>query len=135
MTVQTRSEHGPSSGGGPPVAGPRSRTWRWTALTGVALLALLTVHMVAHHFVVEGVGGLRTYRQVLQYIGHPLILSVEAVFLVVVTWHAMLGLRSVLFDLGLADRTKRIVGRVLAGLGVVTVAYGLALIGVLASRA
>jgi succinate dehydrogenase hydrophobic anchor subunit len=128
VAVQARPEQGPP-------AGARSRTWRWTALTGVALLALLTVHMVAHHFVVEGVGGLRTYRQVLQYIGHPLIFALEAVFLVVVTWHAMLGLRSVLFDLGLSDRAKRVVGRGLAGLGIATVAYGLALIGVLASRA
>jgi succinate dehydrogenase hydrophobic anchor subunit len=135
MAVQTRPGQGPPSGGNRPAPAPRSRTWRWTALTGVALLALVTVHMVAHHFVVEAVGGLRTYRQVLEYIGHPLILAVEAVFLVVVTWHAMLGLRSVLFDLGLSDRTKRVVGRVLAGLGVATVAYGLALIGVLASRA
>lgn len=133
--VRTRPEPGPPSGGGRPAAGPRSRTWRWTALTGVALLVLVTVHMVAHHFVVDAVGGLRTYRQVLDYIGHPVILAVEAVFLVVVTWHAMLGLRSVLFDLGLSDRAKRLVSRVLAGLGVVTVAYGLALIGVLASRA
>jgi succinate dehydrogenase hydrophobic anchor subunit len=112
-----------------------SRAFRWTSLSGVALLVLLTVHMVANHFVIESVGGLRSYRQVIAYIGDPLILAVEILFLVVVTIHAMLGLRSVIFDFGLTDRTKRRVNTGLTTLGVVTVAYGLLLIGVLASRA
>ena len=112
-----------------------SRSWRATALSGVAVLVLVTVHMVAHHFVVEHVGGLRTYRQVLEYIGNPVILVVEAVFLVVVTWHAMLGLRSVLFDLGHSSRMRRTLSRGLVALGVLTVAYGLVLLAVLAARA
>ena len=96
---------------------------------------LVTIHMVAHHFVVEEIGGLRTYQQVLEYIGNPVIFVIESAFLVVVTIHAMLGLRSVLFDFGLSERTKRLADRGLVVLGVVTVAYGFVLIGVLASRA
>jgi succinate dehydrogenase hydrophobic anchor subunit len=117
-------------------AGDRSgsRTWRATAISGVAVLVLVTVHMVAHHFVVEEVGGLRSYRQVLEYVGNPLIAVLESLFLVVVTWHGLLGLRSVLFDLGLSDAAKRRVSRGLAVLGVATVGYGWILIGVLASR-
>jgi succinate dehydrogenase hydrophobic anchor subunit len=115
-------------------AGSRSRTWAWTAGTGVALLVLVTIHMVAHHFVVEQIGGLRTYQDVLDYIGNPVIFAIESAFLVVVTIHAMLGLRSVLFDFGLSERWKRVVDRGLVGLGVLTVAYGFVLIGVLASR-
>jgi succinate dehydrogenase hydrophobic anchor subunit len=57
------------------------------------------------------------------------------VFLVVVTAHAMLGLRSVLLDFGLSDRWRRLADRGLVVLGVVTVVYGFVLIGVLASRA
>jgi succinate dehydrogenase hydrophobic anchor subunit len=115
--------------------GRRSRTWRVTALSGVAVLVLVTVHMVAHHFVVDEIGGLRTYAQVLDYIANPVIVVIECLFLAVITIHAMLGLRSVLFDLGLSERAKRSVSRGLTGLGVVTIAYGLALIGILASRA
>ena len=113
----------------------RSRTWKATAGTGVALLALVTIHMVANHFVVEEVGGLRTYAQVLDYISNPVIFVLEILFLVVVTTHAMLGLRSVLFDFGLSVRGKRLVARGLLALGIVTVAYGVTLISVLASRA
>ena len=118
-----------------PERSTRSRSWWWTAITGVSLLVLVTIHMVAHHFVVDEVGGLRTYQHVLDYISTPIIFVIEGVFLVVVTAHAMLGLRSVLLDFGLSERRRRLLERGLVGLGVVTVIYGFVLIGVLASRA
>jgi succinate dehydrogenase hydrophobic anchor subunit len=115
----------------------RSQTvvWRATAFTGIALLVLVTVHMVAHHFVVESVGGLRTYDQVLDYIANPVIFAIESVFLVVVTVHAMLGLRSVLFDVATGEWARAWISRGLVALGALTIAYGLVLIGVLAARA
>jgi succinate dehydrogenase hydrophobic anchor subunit len=109
--------------------------WRATAYSGVGLLALITVHMVAHHFVVEGTGGLRTYEQVLDYVASPVILLVELLFLVFVTVHAMLGLRSVLFDLATGDRARGWISRGLLALGAATVAYGFVLVLTLASRA
>ena len=118
-----------------PQRSTRSRSWRWTAITGVSLLVLVTIHMVAHHFVVEEIGGLRTYQHVLDYISTPIIFVIEGVFLVVVTAHAMLGLRSVLLDFGLSDHRRRLLERGLVILGALTVAYGFVLIGVLASRA
>lgn len=118
-----------------PVDTSRPSSWVSTALTGMALLILVTVHMVAHHFVVKEVGGLRTYDQVLAYVGNPLILAIEATFLVVVTWHAMLGLRAVMLDLALPARLERLVRPGVMALGVVTVVYGLVLLGTLASRA
>jgi succinate dehydrogenase hydrophobic anchor subunit len=113
----------------------QTRVWRWTAFTGVALLVLVTIHMIAHHFVVESIGGLRTYRQILDYIANPVMFTIECTFLVVVTIHAMLGLRSVLFDLNFGARARARVNRGLVALGALTIAYGLALIGTLASRA
>jgi succinate dehydrogenase hydrophobic anchor subunit len=109
--------------------------WRATAFSGIALLVLITVHMVAHHFVVESVGGLRTYDQVLDYIANPVIFAIEILFLVVVTVHAMLGLRSVLFDVATGERTRAWISRGLVALGALTIAYGLVLVGVLAARA
>lgn len=117
---------------------PRGRqtlVWRATASSGVALVVLIAVHMVAHHFVVLGTGGLRSYRQVLEYVANPVIFTIELLFLVVVTVHAMLGLRSVLFDLATGERARAWISRALVVLGVVTVAYGVTLIVTLASRA
>ncbi len=112
-----------------------SRVWWWTVLTGAALLVLVTVHMVAHHFVVDRIGGLRTYRQVLEYIGDPLIFTIECFFLLVVTAHALIGLRSVLFDMGFGARARRRIDVGLWVLGVATVGYGFFLVGTLATRA
>lgn len=115
--------------------GKSTRVWWWTAGTGMALLVLVAIHMVAHHFVVEDVGGLRSYAQVLDYIANPVIFTVECFFLLTVTIHALLGLRSVLFDLNLGRAAKRRIDVGLWILGVVTVAYGFFLVGTLASRA
>lgn len=112
-----------------------SRAWWWTALTGAALLLLLSVHMVAHHFVIGDVGGLRSYQQVLDYIANPVIFTLELFFLIVVTIHALLGLRGVLFDLGIGVRARRRTDLLLWLLGLVTVGYGFFLIATLASRA
>jgi succinate dehydrogenase / fumarate reductase membrane anchor subunit len=111
------------------------REWRLTALTGVALLILVTVHMVANHFVVEEVGGLRTYHQVLEYIGNPVIFTIESFFLLFVTLHSMLGLRSVLLDLDPSPSLRRWMDVGLVVLGLATIGYGFFLIGTLASRA
>lgn len=113
----------------------QTRAWRWTAFSGIALLVLLAVHMIAHHFVVEGTGGLRSYEQVLDYVATPVILVTECLFLVAITIHAMLGLRSVLLDLGMSERGRARLNRWLTVLGTLTVAYGLFLVLILASRA
>jgi succinate dehydrogenase / fumarate reductase, membrane anchor subunit len=115
--------------------GRSGRGWGLTTLSGLAVLILVTVHMVANHFVIESVGGLRDYHQVLEYISNPVIFVLESLFLVFVTIHAMLGLRGVLLDLDPTPRTLRWIDRGLVALGIATLAYGFLLIGVLASRA
>ena len=91
--------------------------------------------MVANHFVLRSVGGLRSYHQVLEYIRHPAILTIESLFLLVVTVHAMLGLRGVVLDLDPSPRALRWIDIGLTTLGVLTLSYGFFLIGTLASRA
>ena len=109
-------------------------TFAWLAqvVSGVLLLVLLTVHMVAQHFVVEG--GLRTYDQVIAWIRNPVVFAVEALLLVCVTWHGIAGVHAVLLDLGLRGRAERIAARVLLDLAVVTILYGLWLLYMLAFR-
>jgi succinate dehydrogenase hydrophobic anchor subunit len=105
--------------------------WLGQALSGVLLLILLGLHMFAHHFVVEG--GLRTYQDVLDYIRTPLIIVLELIFLVTVSFHAMVGLRSVLFDLGLSSTQEKWVTRTVTALGAAMVIYGVWLTIALAS--
>jgi len=114
--------------------GRSSRVWHWTAGTGMALVVLATTHIVAQHFVVHQKGGLRTYAEVLNYIGNPIIFVLEAAFLVAVTIHGMLGVRGVLRDLDPSTKTRRRIDRGLWILGTLTVTYGMALLITLAVR-
>lgn len=97
--------------------------WLVQAFSGLLLLGLLALHMVAHHFVVEG--GLRTFDDVLAYVGNPVIFGLEIVFLVIVTLHAMLGLRAIALDLALRPGTQRVVDGALALVGAAALIYGI----------
>lgn len=109
-------------------------TFAWVAqlTSGVLLLVLLTVHMVAQHFVVEG--GLRTHGDVIAWIRNPVVFAVEALLLICVTWHGIAGVHAVLLDLGLRGRAERIAARALGYVMVATIAYGLWLLYMLAFR-
>ena len=114
--------------------GRSSRAWHWTAGSGVALVALATMHILAQHFVVHQKGGLRTYGEVLSYIANPVIFVLETGFLFAVTIHAMLGIRSILHDLDLSHRAARRLDATLWAVGTMTVAYGMVLLVTLALR-
>jgi succinate dehydrogenase hydrophobic anchor subunit len=97
--------------------------WLWQVFTGVGLVVLLGLHMVANHFVAKG--GLRDYAAVVAYLRNPIILGLESLFLVCVTTHALLGVRAIFLDFGLSDQFEQKLTRVLKWIGVLTVAYGL----------
>ncbi len=104
-------------------AGTGSWSWILQALSGILVFVLIALHMLGNHFVVSG--GLRTYTDVVAYLATPFILGWEVVFLVIVTWHALLGVRAILFDLGLSRSAEGTVTWVLTLIGILTVAYGL----------
>lgn len=99
----------------------RGGSWIWQALTGVLLILLLGLHMIAQHFVVSG--GLRTFQDVIDYISNPIILILEALFMVVVTYHAMVGVRAILYDFGMDEAGKKKTTTILTILGVLIVAW------------
>jgi succinate dehydrogenase hydrophobic anchor subunit len=102
------------------------------AISGAAVLVLITLHMIAQHFLVPN--GLRTYEDVISWLANPVVVTLEVLFLVFVTWHALLGARAIIFDWGLSARVERLITRLLILLGIATVAYGCWLTAVLVSR-
>jgi succinate dehydrogenase hydrophobic anchor subunit len=99
--------------------------WLWQAFTGVGLVILLGLHFIANHFIVKA--GLRDYSQVVAYLRNPVILCLEVLFLLCVTTHALLGVRSILLDFGLSETMERCLDQVLKFAGILTVGYGLVL--------
>ncbi len=100
-----------------------SWSWLWQVFTGVALLVLLGLHFIANHFIARG--GLRDFADVVSYLRNPIILVLEVLFLVVVTTHAMLGVRAIVIDFGLSERAEKRLSQALTVVGVLTVGYGL----------
>ncbi len=100
-----------------------SSGWLWQVFTGVGLVLLLGLHFIANHFIAKG--GLRDFADVVSYLRNPIILVLEVLFLVVVTVHAMLGVRAIVMDFGLSDRVEKRLSRALTVVGVLTVVYGL----------
>jgi succinate dehydrogenase hydrophobic membrane anchor protein len=103
----------------------QTAAWLWQAFTGVCLVILLGLHFIANHFIVKT--GLRDYSQVVAYLRNPVILCLEILFLLCVTTHALLGVRSILLDFGLSESTERRLDQILKFVGVLTVGYGLGL--------
>jgi succinate dehydrogenase cytochrome b556 subunit len=119
-----RSETQPARGG--------SLAWIFQVISGVLLAGLLGAHIVTQHLVVKG--GLRDYAQVLSYLSNPVVLAVESLFVIVLIWHAMLGLRAVLLDFGFGRRGQALITRGVVALGAVTAAYSFWLIATLAAK-
>lgn len=105
----------------------RSR-WLWMlqALSGLTLILLLGLHWVAQHYLASE--GLRSFAEVADYLRQPLALALELTFLMVVSGHALLGLRAILLDLGLQPRLQRSLDISLWVIGLLTVLYGLQLV-------
>src|SRR5437667_11310589 len=101
----------------------KSWTWYWQVFTGIALILLLGLHFIANHFIVKG--GLRDFADVVSYLRNPIILVLEVLFLVVVTTHAMLGVRAIVMDFGISDQAEKRLTQVLTLVGILTVAYGI----------
>lgn len=95
--------------------------WLVEAGSGLLLAVLLGLHMIANHFVP---GGLQTYADVVRYLSNPVTVTLELTFLVTVTGHAALGVRAILFDLGLSRQAGRFVSLALGALAIAAVAYG-----------
>ncbi len=106
--------------------------WILQVVSGVLLVVLLGAHIVTQHFVVKG--GLRDYAQVVSYLSNPFVLVVESLFVVVLIWHAMLGLRAVLLDFGFGRRGQARITYGVTLLGALTAAYSFWLIAAIAAK-
>lgn len=97
--------------------------WLVQAFSGLLLVVILAVHMIAHHFIVEG--GLRDYQQVLDYVANPIVFIISVLFVIVGVVHALLGARAIITDLRPSAARLRLLNWVLIVIGAATILYGL----------
>jgi succinate dehydrogenase hydrophobic anchor subunit len=102
--------------------------WLWLlqAASGMALVLLLGLHWIAQHYLASG--GLRSFVEVEAYLNQPLALALELGFLIVVTAHALLGVRAILLDLDLRQELQQSLDVSFLFVGIFTVLYGIQLV-------
>jgi succinate dehydrogenase / fumarate reductase cytochrome b subunit len=101
--------------------------------SGVALLVLVTLHLVAQHLVVPT--GLRYAEDVVTGLRSPVMLAMEIAVLVFVAYHALAGVRVVLADIGFSLRTEERIVRILGIVWIGTIVYGVALFAAILAAA
>jgi succinate dehydrogenase hydrophobic anchor subunit len=101
----------------------QSLAWIGQAVSGVLLIVIVLLHLIFHHFQ----EGLLSASQVVAHVASPTILTLEILFIIVVTYHALLGIKAVLFDLQLSDAVRKRWATTLTILGIITVVYGVIL--------
>jgi succinate dehydrogenase membrane anchor subunit len=117
-----------------PDAGPRhAPAFVGQVVSGALLILLLGLHMLAQHFIVPT--GLRYYEDVIEWLRNPVMIVIEVAFLVFVTYHALVGVRAILFDFGFSERTERRITNVLWIVGIATIGYGIALFAAILNAA
>jgi succinate dehydrogenase / fumarate reductase cytochrome b subunit len=109
----------------PPLAGQM--------VSGAALLVLVTLHLVAQHLVVPT--GLRYSDDVVVGLRSAPMLFMEIAVLVFVAYHALAGVRVVLFDIGFSVQTEARIVRLLSIAWIGTVIYGIALFAAILAAA
>jgi succinate dehydrogenase / fumarate reductase, membrane anchor subunit len=97
--------------------------WLTQAFSGLALVFILGLHMISHHFIVEG--GLRNYQQVLEYVANPVVFVIEVLFVILAVVHALLGVRAIVIDLRPSAGAIRTTNWILVIVGALTIVYGI----------
>ncbi|NPV85241.1 MAG: hypothetical protein HPY45_04460 [Anaerolineae bacterium] len=105
--------------------------WLLKAFSGALLVIILAIHLVVNHLVYES--GVMSWQDVVIYYQNPIIVILEAVFLVSVVAHALLGLRGILLDLQPSNAILVWINRLSLAIGIVAVLYGLWLLLTVAS--
>ena len=100
--------------------------WLLQTSSGILLLLLVGIHWVVHHYIASG--GLREFIDVITYLRIPFVLILEVSFIVVITIHALLGIRAIVLDYGLDAKQQKFVDGSLLILGSITITYGIHLL-------
>ena len=115
-----------------PRSGEGAGLWFLKILSGLLILLVLLVHLVANHLIVEG--GLLSYDDVVRYYQVWIVPVMEVFFLIFVVGHSLMGLRSVLLDLNPSNTLLKVINWGLTIFGVGAIVYGTWLVIVITGR-
>ncbi len=115
-----------------PKSGENVWPWLIKLVSGIIVFFVLGVHLVINHTVAPG--GLLTYQDIVNYYKNPIVPVMEAIFLLMVVPHALIGLRGIVLDMRPARGLLQIVNWLFLIGGAGFIIYGIWLLNVIASR-
>jgi succinate dehydrogenase hydrophobic anchor subunit len=116
---------------------PNEGMWLWLIkmVSGLLIILFLLIHFIINHMTGSAGGGQLSFREILQMYTSPAYILLEALFLVTVISHGLIGLRAVILDLNPARKVMKVIDPVLLILGIGSVIYGIWLLYAVASLA
>ena len=96
--------------------------WFFQALSGIFLVFFVGVHLYVAH--INGGTPVALFASVVKNLQNPWWLAFFIVFVWIITYHALNGVKGIVYDMGLSQRGKKIAAYGLTGLYIVTVIYG-----------
>lgn len=107
-----------------PKPGETTTLWLIKLLTGPILLVVALIHMAVNHYI-GSLGGLLSHAEVVAYYQKWYIPVMEAIFLITVISHSLIGLRGIILDLKPAPGLLRVLDWIFILGGAGFVVYGL----------
>lgn len=107
-----------------PKPGETTTLWLIKLLTGPILVVVALIHVVVNHYI-GSLGGLLTHAEVVAYYQNWYIPVMEAIFLITVISHSLIGLRGIILDLKPAPGLLRVLDWIFILGGAGFVVYGL----------
>lgn len=96
--------------------------WFFQAVSGIFLVFFVGVHLYLAH--INFGHPIAFYREVLINLHNPAWLLFYIVFVWVITYHALNGVKGIIYDLGLKPQTKKYVAYIITAVYIATVIYG-----------
>lgn len=99
--------------------------WLWLLkmFSGLMIFVIIIIHFLVNHYFAPN--GLLNHAEVVAYYQNPLVLLMEAAFLIFVVTHSLTGVRSIILDLHPAPAIQRVIDLALLLVGFSAVLYGL----------
>ena len=110
----------------------QSLSWIGQAVSGILLIVIVVLHMILHHFQAQG---LLSANQAIAQTSNITYLILEIAFVIIVTYHALVGIKSAIFNLNLSEETRRKISAVITVIGILTIIYGTVIAFLIRSQA
>lgn len=107
--------------------------WLFQAFSGAFIIVFLGVHLYVAH--INGGSPIELFSAVVTNLRNPWWMAFFLVFLWIVTYHGLNGVKGIIYETGISVKTRRLVSYVLTAVFIASVIYGTALSFIVAAMA